>query len=156
LKSLRVKLTIIIAVATILVLSVSSFVSYKRAAGTLEEQLFNAAAASAKDNAKVVDQWLQGIINEVKTLAEDADVRSADPERYLPVLKRVLQNHDDYELLYAADREGNGAGTNDTTFSVADRDYFQEATQKGKTVISNVLTSKATGNLIIVVAAPLY
>jgi len=83
-------------------------------------------------------------------------VQSAEPERYLPVLKRVLQNHDDYELLYAADEEGTGYGTNDTVFDVTDRDYFQEAMGEGRTAISDVLISKATGNLIIVIAAPIY
>ncbi len=83
-------------------------------------------------------------------------MQSAEPERYLPVLKQVLQNHDDYELLYAADEEGLGYGTNDSEFNVTDRDYFQTAMNEERVAVSDVLVSKATGNLIIVVAAPLY
>jgi len=118
--------------------------------------LFNAAAVSAADNAEKVDNWLHGLINEINTLALHPGVQSAEPERYLPVLKQVLQNHDDYELLYVADEEGTGYGTNDTVFDVTNRDYFQEAMEEGRIAISDVLTSKATGNLIIVIAAPLY
>ncbi|SFR05298.1 methyl-accepting chemotaxis protein, partial [Desulfoscipio geothermicus] len=153
--SLRLKLMLIIVIITVAALGAVSFINYNKASNILAEQLSNAAANSAEHNAMVVNEWLQGIVNEINTLAEDADVQSAEPERCLPILKRVLKKHDDYEFLYIADRNGNGVGTNDTTFNIADREYFKEVMQ-GKTAISDPIISKATGNQVIAVVAPTY
>ncbi|WP_157833567.1 methyl-accepting chemotaxis protein [Desulfotruncus alcoholivorax] len=153
--SLRLKLMLIIVLVTVAALGAVSFINYNKASNILAEQLSNAAANSAEHNAMVVKEWLQGIVNEVNTLAENEGVQSAEPERYLPVLKRVLKKHDDYEMVYASDKYGNSAGSNDTTFNIADREYFKEVMQ-GKTAISGPMISKATGNQIIVIAAPTY
>jgi methyl-accepting chemotaxis protein len=82
-------------------------------------------------------------------------VKSLGPAQFLPVLKRVQSQNKDYEYLYVADKNGNGIGTNDVPVNVADRDYFPKVMQ-GQTVISDPIVSKATGNRVIAVVAPVY
>jgi methyl-accepting chemotaxis protein len=146
---------LLIVLITAAALGAVSFVNFNKASNILAEQLSNAAANSAEHNAMVVSEWLQGIVNEVNILAENADVQSAEPERCIPVLKRVLKKHDYYEDVFASDNYGNGANSNDATFNIADREYFKEVMQ-GKTVITDPLISKVTGNQIIIIATPTY
>lgn len=155
LNSLKLKLVLVIVIATGIVLGAVSYLNYNQATGILKEQLFNAAANSTAHNAQVVDQWLQGIKNEVNTLALDDHLIASD-SMGLPVLKSVANAHDDYELAYVSDENGDCIGSNDTTFSIADRDYFRELMQTGNTVVSDPITSKATGKQIIVIVAPTY
>ncbi|MTI85592.1 MAG: methyl-accepting chemotaxis protein [Firmicutes bacterium] len=155
LNSLKAKLVLIIIIASGLALGTVSFLNYNKASGILEEQLYNAAANSAVHNADIVEQWLQGIKNEVNTLALDEYIINVGEES-LPVLKAIANAHDDYELAYVSDANGDCIGSNDTTFSITDRDYFQEVMQTGNTVISDPLESKATGKQIIVIVAPTY
>jgi methyl-accepting chemotaxis protein len=155
LNSLKMKLVLIIAITAGIALGTVSYLNYNKAAAILEEQLFSAAANSAEHNAQIVDQWLEGIKKEMNTLALDEQIKAAGLE-CLPDLKSVANSHEDYELAYVSDAEGNSIGSNDTTFTVADRDYFQEVMETGNTVISDPLISKATGKQIIVIAAPTY
>lgn len=153
--SLRLKLIIIITVATVAVLVTVSYINYNRAHNMLMDEITAAAANSAQYNAQIVDEWLQGLINEVNALAQSTEIQNLDPEGYMPILKNMVAMHEDYELVYVSDTLGNGVGSNDTTFDISGRDYFPEV-MSGKTVISDPVDSLATGNKIIVVAAPTY
>ena len=154
--SLKLKLMLIITVAAALALGAVSYLNYGNASDILEEELSKAAAHSAEYNAKIVDQWLEGMMSEVQDIAENEAVKSGDPEKYIPFLKLILSKHEEFELLYASDQNGESAGTNDTIFNITDRDYFQQAMQTGKPVISDPIVSKATGNDIVVVVAPTF
>jgi len=154
--SIKAKVTLVIAIVTVVILGAVSYLNYSKASKVLMNELWNSAANSASYNAQIIDKWLEGIIGEVEDLAENAAVKSGDPEQYLPLLKKIVKKHDEFELLYASDRNGDSAGTNDTTFNIADRDYFQELMQTGKPVVSDPIVSKATGKDIIVVAAPTF
>jgi len=154
--SLKLKLMLIITVAAAVALGAVSYLNYSNSSNILEEELSKAAAHSAEYNARIVDQWLKGLISEMADIAESEVVKSGDPEKYLPFLKQVLSKHEEFELLYASDQNGESAGTNDTVFNITDRDYFQQAMQTGEAVISDPIVSKATGNDIIVVVAPTF
>ncbi|TYO96880.1 methyl-accepting chemotaxis protein [Desulfallas thermosapovorans] len=154
-RSLKVKLILIIALTSVLLLGSISYINYNKAATVLDEQLRNIALISAEDNARIIDEWLQGIIKEANALAASTDVRSRDPQACLPVLNRVIEKHDEYALVYVTDKEGNSIGTNGMSTNYTDRDYFQEAMQ-GKPCVSNPLLGKTTGQMIFVVAVPIY
>jgi len=155
LNSIKTKLVLVIVIATILALGAVSYLNYNKASGILIDQLSNAAANSAEYNAHIVDQWLQGIKKEVNTLALDEHI-SAASSKSLPDLKKVAEMHDDYKITFISDAEGNGIGSNDTTFNITSRDYYREIMKTGNTVVSDPVISKATGNQIIVIAAPTY
>lgn len=154
-RSLKVKLILIIALTSVLLLGSISYINYNKAATVLDEQLRNMALISAEDNARIIDEWLQGIIKEANALAASTDVRSRDPQACLPVLNRVIEKHDEYALVYVTDKEGNSIGTNGMSTNYTDRDYFQGAMQ-GKPYVSNPLLGKTTGQMIFVVAVPIY
>ena len=154
-KSLKIKIMLFITVATIAALGVVSYLNYSQASGILTAELEKAATNSAEYNARIINEWLRGITKDINNRASGATVKSMDPELFMPVLKRVQQDTEEYEYLYVADNTGNGIGTNDVPVNVSDRDYFKPVLQ-GETVITDPITSKATGNLVIAVVAPIH
>lgn len=154
-KSLKMKLILVIAMTSVFLLGVISYINFSKASIVLDEQLRNTAFISAQDNSRVIDEWLKGIVKEANALAASADIQSRDPEAYMPVLDRVIEKYDEYALIYATDRNGNSFGTNRVQTNYTDRDYFQEA-MKGEPFISNPMLGKTTGEMIFVVAVPLY
>ncbi|WP_449241016.1 methyl-accepting chemotaxis protein [Desulfoscipio gibsoniae] len=154
-KSLKLKIIFIISIATMTILTTVSFINYNKAANILMAEVSNAAAKNADFNAKIINQWLDGIMKDINNRAAGATVKSLDPDIYLPVLKRVQEANEEYEYLYATDQTGNGIGTNDVPVDISDRDYYSKALN-GETVITDPIISKATGNQVIAVVAPVY
>ncbi|TYO97357.1 methyl-accepting chemotaxis protein [Desulfallas thermosapovorans] len=154
-RSLKLKIILIISLTTMMILSVVSVINYNRVSIILTEQITNAAAESADFNAKIVNQWLDGIVKDINNRAKDAAIQTLDPGICLPVLKRVQEANEEYEYLYIADATGKGIGTNDVPVDVSDRDYFPRV-MSGETVITDPIISKATGNQVIAVVAPVY
>ncbi|MCL6610384.1 MAG: methyl-accepting chemotaxis protein [Peptococcaceae bacterium] len=153
--SLRVRLMFIIVVVTTLILGAVSYINIQKTKAILSATLSTSAVDNADHNAKLVNEWLQGIVNEAKALAQTPEVQSLDKGRYLSILKGVIANHKDYSLIYVADKTGNSYGTSEMVFDVSTRDYFMAAMQ-GKTVISDPVMGKSTGKLVFVVATPVY
>lgn len=153
--SLKLKLVLIITLATVTILVSVSCLNYNRAAKILMDELTATAASSAEYNVKIMDEWLTGLANEVNAAAENPYIQNMEPDRYMPVLKNMIAKNTDYELAFVADRQGDGGGSNDTTFNISTRAYFSEVMQ-GKVAISEPVVSRATGNAVIVVAAPTY
>ncbi|HBX22914.1 MAG TPA: methyl-accepting chemotaxis protein [Desulfotomaculum sp.] len=154
-KSLKLKIMLFITIATIAAMGAVSYLNYSQASGILTAELEKAATNSAEYNARIINEWLRGITKDINNRASGATVKSMDPEQFLPVLKRVQQNIGEYEYLYVADNTGNGIGTNDVPVDVSDRDYFQQVLQ-GETVVTDPIISKATGNQVIAVVAPIH
>lgn len=154
-QSLRIKLMFIIVAVTVAILIAVSYTNYYQSSKVLKNELSNAAANSAEHNAMLINQWVQGIVNEAVALAQTSDVQSLDTEKYLPALKRVFEKHDDYSLIYVADQDGKSMGTSDKYFNVSTRAYFMDA-MEGKTVISDPVMGKSTGKLVVVIATPIY
>src|SRR3989304_7197 len=78
----------------------------------------------------------------------------------IPSWSRNLMSAPQYDDIAVVDASGQGVvsvrnppGT--PTVNVADRPYFQEAMATGRPAVSNLVTSRATGNPIIVNAAPI-
>lgn len=154
-RSLKLKMILIISLATMIILSVVSVINYNRASNILMGQITNGAAESADFNAKIINQWLDGIVKDINNRAAGATIRTMDPDICLPVLQRVQEANEEYEYLYIADVTGKGIGTNNVPVDISDRDYFPQV-MSGQTVITDPIISKATGNQVIAVVAPVY
>ncbi len=157
-QSLRIKLALIIAIASIVILGAISYMNYNKTAAILTEQIQSAAMASVESNARVIDEWLTGIQKEVEALSRAEEVQSLEPERYMPLIKEIVEKQEDCNMIFVVDIYGGGKTTMDSVLNVADRDYFIEAMETGKTVISEPLYNRATGDLVyvIVIGTPVY
>ena len=107
-KSIVARIILLIGLTTLALLAVSSWVSYNQTRQILEETIFDAAAAAAQQNARLIENWLTATGNELSALASTSALRSMDWSLQLPVLQDVVAARDDYEMMYVVDTKGNG------------------------------------------------
>lgn len=154
-KSITTKLILLIGLTTLVLLSVSGWMSYDQTRQILEETIFDAATNAAEQNAKMIETWLTATHNELNALANTPDLRSMDWNVQLPVLKEVVAAHEDYEMMYTVDTGGLARYTTGGDGDLSDRSYFQEAMRTGTTAYSDPLISRATGARVVAVLTPI-
>lgn len=76
-------------------------------------------------------------------------------DEIIAYLNEETQRNKVYEQFFVADNQGHYYVNSGQTGSIIDRDYFKRVMVTGSTVISDPLNSRGSGNLIIVVAAPI-
>jgi methyl-accepting chemotaxis protein len=155
-RSIQGRLTIIFLVVTLVLLSGVGILSYLRSQAALEESEKNNLTNQVEISALFVDSWINERISDMETLAGLNRIRGMDPAEASTAVVQYFKQWGVYESVFVTDVTGNVVSASDgASFSVADRAYFKEAMQ-GKNVISEPLISKATGNIIFVVAVPVH
>ncbi len=124
------------------------------------DSVLDGQAASASFLTSLVDYSLDESGRLARRVAFIPAVESLDAQRAYPFLVTESTLRPEYDDIAVVDSRGQGVvslrnppGT--ATVNVADRPYFQEAMATGQPVLSDVLTSRASGNLIVVAAAPI-
>lgn len=93
-------------------------------------------------------------------IANNEEITSMNPERQKPVLAYITEQYPDVQLAVVADEGGRQIArwdwrNADPAIQYADRAYFQELKRTGRTAISDVVRSRSTQRLGIVMAEPI-
>jgi len=156
LHSLKIRLTLIISIVSILIFGAISYINYNKASNILMNQIQSAATDSAENNGRVIDEWLVGIEKEIEVLSQTDVVQSLESEKYMPIIKGIAEKQKDYDMIYVVDSSGNGDTTTGATVNIADRPYFVKAMESGKSVISEPIISRATNEQVIAIGTPIF
>lgn len=171
-KSIKTKMILVISLLILLLIAGSSWFAYNQARNILEETIFNAAADTARLNAEIITELLNGFKNEIvnqvdltvldglKNALVDADSAQIIDIYWLKEknkLVEVAEKNDHLETLFIADLNGRTYITADITnqYNISDREYFQKVIELGRAVISNPVVNKVTGEKVIVIATPI-
>lgn len=154
--SLKIRLTLIISIVSILIFGAISYINYNKASNILMNQIQSAATDSAENNGRVIDEWLVGIEKEIEVLSQTDVVQSLESEKYMPIIKGIAEKQKDYDMIYVVDSSGNGDTTTGATVNIADRPYFVKAMESGKSVISEPIISRATNEQVIAIGTPIF
>ena len=152
------------AILPMIVLLVGSAMAIR--SWTLNEEA-NRATTHARSLALLVDEELKARMHGVSTLGKTVSLMPGFNQADLaPLLAKFHSDQPLVDRVVVADRQGkiiatdplvSADGVSAIGVSIADRDYFQNVLSTKKAVISRtVLRGKASGNLIVVVAAPAY
>ncbi|MFN3309790.1 MAG: hypothetical protein ACK44E_11340 [Anaerolineales bacterium] len=96
------------------------------------------------------ENWVAERKKDIETLASLARVRSMDPDQATQAVQEYATLWQIYETVFVADLNGDTiAVSSGNRVNVKDRAYFQQAIQ-GKTTISELIISRASGNPVIV------
>lgn len=156
-KSLKFKmLTSIISIVFIVALvigTVSSFLSYKSTIETLEKSMTKTVTVAAD----LVEAELNGCRTSVigigmMTKLSDDNITQAEKEKACDYYKNM------YGMVDLSIVNINGeVKSNETNefVNISDRDYFK-ASIEGKSYVTDPMTNKATGELNVIVSAPLW
>lgn len=155
-KSIRMKLGLLITVLLGLSLMSLSLAGYFFASRTLNEMNQEFIQSELEANQSSITGYFQSKIKIVEGIANLEGLQSTDPQTGVETLSKMFPKYqNDFVNISFANKEGkrwNYKGEEDT---VANRNYFQQAMSTGKTTISDVLVSSTTGKLSIVIAAPI-
>jgi methyl-accepting chemotaxis protein len=144
---------VLIALIPLLTLTVISTLNTQRA---METNISNNLSGKAELTKIFMDEWISQRITDMETLANVNRVVSMKPDQ---ANEAVVEYHNQwgiYETSFVLTPDGISIGSSDgTVLSLADRDYFKTA-MSGQSTISEPIISRASGNVVFVVAAPIY
>jgi len=151
-KSIRTKLLLYFIPATVLVLVIAAFVIGLMARNSTTDLTENLTSEIVNASEMSVEEWIQGILNNLRSLAVEENIQSMDKNKYTKVLfDNVAASNGGYEMLFVSEPDGVTYTHNNLKTDLKERDYFQEIIKKGKdTAVSNALISATTGNTIVV------
>ncbi|RKX37661.1 MAG: methyl-accepting chemotaxis protein, partial [Thermotogae bacterium] len=157
-KTIRSKMLLLILVPIVVILVAVALIfqtQIKNSTVTLTEDMSLELAQKASD---AVAEWIESIKKEVTLMADtDAVVNALKTGNWQDViedLKSKAAERSYIEMFFIAYPDGTYYSTTGSTGNVADRKYFMDIMQKGKSiVVSDALVSKATGANVFVVAA---
>jgi diguanylate cyclase (GGDEF)-like protein len=122
----------------------------------LYNQINDSGLKNVESNSQIVGGWFAGKINEITIYADTLVAKSMNWNDIEPYLrKEISAKLDIYDHIFIADTAGNYSTTlKRNAGNVSDRKYFQQA-MEGKTIVSEPIISKTTGNQISVIAVPI-
>ena len=152
--SIRGKLILYFLGISMIPLLTVSILSYLQSQNALREKTVEQLDEAAKNNSANITDWLDSRRKDLKVMSSNSRIQSMDPAAAKTAIDQFYTGWGRYETMAVVDTSGKSIATNDNTqMDLSDRAYVQEAL-KGNIVISQPVISKATGNLIIAIAAP--
>lgn len=130
-------------------------VSYFKSKAILNQQILYQCEEVAVSAGNEINQWVEGRYNELETISKLDAVNNLDSARIAATLAPLTS--DEKENLYIIYPDGSVIGDTGTQegLNVSDRDYFKAAIS-GKANVGTPVFSRATGNLAMPVAVPIY
>lgn len=154
--SLKFRIILILSCIALIPLITLSVFQMHKFSQTVTDSVAASETKIADLNANTIDAWIKSKIDAlVNILAAHPEFKKADMLHINPFLQTIMESDTELEASAFVDKDGNIINVmNNTMISLVDRDYFKAVKETKKTVISDVLLSKATGNRVIAIAVP--
>lgn len=153
-KSVRSQLVVFILVLLVPALACLGFITYWKAQDALIEMTSSATQRLVNESADNIRFWLEAKKAESGTIAASPLLGAKETgQPYIMAEDKRLNA--EYEVLFVADKNGDYYPSRGNAGSIKDRSYFKDVIASGKTQVSNPLTNKATGNLVLIIATPI-
>lgn len=156
--SLRKTISLAFVLVSILPLLFSIIVTFERSEQATIQAVFEANQNLAANIADDIDAMFQEKVRLLKIVANNAEIKSADPLRQTAVLRDLYFHSGDIGIALLADSQGRLIARSDDQpidgISYFDRDYFQQLLHTSNTAISEVIQSRSTGLQVIGIAEP--
>ncbi len=157
-KSLKVRLVLIFTIVIFSLTVVMGSVSIRIVSQNLMERAHDDLSKLASEEAKYIQSMMKTEQRYVDALAQNTLIVNQEItlEEKIKFCEKEAERSG-YQAFAFADKNGNSTVYNTAreTTNVAERDYFKSA-MEGKATASDLLISSATGELVLVFAAPVY
>ncbi|WP_041082516.1 methyl-accepting chemotaxis protein [Thermotoga profunda] len=159
-KTLRGKMLLTILVPVTALLAIVAVILYFQMSQSMEKIVENSAGKVVDKSAEVISEWIDSIAKEVKVFSErNVIINALKTGEWKDLMEKdlapKLKERPYLEMFFIAYPDGNAPNTLGSVANVADRDYFIKIMRQGASlVVSDALTSKATGKNISTIAVP--
>ena len=152
--SIRGKLIFLFLSLSLIPLIIVSIFAYIQSSNALREKTTEQLELTAKSNSSTITNWLDFRKRDLIVMSQNARIQSLEPEASKSAIDQFFKGWGHYETIFLVDTSGKSIATSDNTqVDLSDRQYLKDALTD-KVVISDPVFSKATGTLVIAVAAP--
>ncbi|WP_297428561.1 methyl-accepting chemotaxis protein [Clostridium sp.] len=153
--------TKIISLLTLLVIasvSVIGIISTNSQISTINSNLAYTTKEMSNGLSQGIDSFLLQHIAIFESIAITSDLRLYNAQNQKALLQKINKENKDFALIFITDINGKEVARSDDKDQfddLSDRDYFKAVYSNKKTVVSDVLISKTTGNPAVVIATPI-
>lgn len=158
-KNLRIILTVLFLVLSIIPLSLLTFFSYYHFRSSLHTSITQNLSQITIDKAMSINNWLFERVSDARTIAQSPWTAAAlyDPQKrdsFNNYLTLIEQSYGYYDELFILDKNGDFvAGTGGREENKSGRDYFANA-RDGIHVITDIRKSETTGKPTMLISFP--
>ena len=158
--SLKFKMLLTIGLLILISLGVVSLIGIIFSNTYTTEIIKNNSLEIIQAQAKSMDFWFEGKINLLDSYSNGKIYQEnleLNEEKIIEKLKEDFNNSGkSFEMLFIADNSGFSINSLGTSANISDRTYFKKIVNDNQNyVISEAIKSKATGNLMTVIAIPI-
>ncbi|HWK22810.1 MAG TPA: methyl-accepting chemotaxis protein [Ureibacillus sp.] len=155
--SIRIKFISAILFISIIPLIAVAFFIQNNYSQILIDKEQGAMQELAQSKAQSIEQWFNTQLSEMQVAASSDVMQSMNAERILPYINMLENRSDVFETMFVIDK--NGTVLTHTLKGSIGADYSNQSYIStvfgGKSVFSEVITSKETGNRVVIAATPI-
>jgi len=154
LKSMRAKLLVFFIPVSVVVLVTVGLIVALLARNVTYNQAVDLSAETMTAASRIIEEWLMGVKNEMRNLANTDVVRSFYPDFFIATfLEAIQQSGGVYQSILLADTKGKAISERGIEVDISDRNYFKEIVLQGKEfTVSEGLLSRFTNDYAVQVA----
>lgn len=164
--SLKFKLIAAFLILISVPMGILGYSSYNMAAKSIQATVQQQLKEQTADTSALIEKTIQSVKYSLKTASLNPelgkvakDLNKGDIDTAFEYIKNVQKENQDYmEVLIITDAYGKvvmDSQIKDNDVDLSDRDYMKKALSTGKETVSEVLTSRFTGNPAIFIVYPL-
>ncbi|QEK12855.1 EAL domain-containing protein [Crassaminicella thermophila] len=155
-RSIKTKILAMFLIASLFIASVLILMSENISIHNLQRVIGKTEGKNVALYAEIIGAWFEERINEIQIYANSPLIKEMNWEKVKPYLEKEIENKTDiYDLFFISDKNGDTHNTlSNELFNIKDRVYFKSV-MEGKTILSNPVISKSTGNETVIIAVPI-
>jgi methyl-accepting chemotaxis protein len=152
-KSFKLKIMLPVLVLVALGFAAVTLMVYNTASGIIINNHLDVALSKAEKIVTLADNKLGTWKSEIQMLAEVYEAREMNFDGFMQYVSKRKDIYGHYDTVFIADARGRSRDLAGTVFDIGYEDYFSKG-MKGETTISESEYSDTTGNVVILVVAP--
>ena len=164
--SLKVKLMAAFLILISVPMGILGYISYNMAAKSIQATVQQQLKEQTADTSALIEKTIESVKHSLETASLNPDLGyvakqldKSESDTVFEYIKAVQKENQDYmEVLIVTDANGKviiDSQTKAPDIDLSDRDYMKKAISSGKETVSEVLTSRFTGNPAIFIVYPL-
>jgi methyl-accepting chemotaxis protein len=112
--------------------------------------------ALTRSISKIVDNYIEAEVNAVALLSSSSAMRSLNWDKQKQLIEEIDVEVTGIQEVWVVDKDGQAHYKDGTVLDLSTRDYVRNTLSTGETSISKPLKSKKTGDMVVVVATPIF
>ena len=164
--SLKIKLMVAFFILISVPMGVLGYVSYTMAANSIQASVNQQLKEQTADTSALIEKTIESVKHSIEIASLNGDIGKVaqnlstdNVDTAFEYIQNVQKsNKDSMEVLIITDATGKvviDSQTKEPDIDLSDRDYMKKALSSGSEAVSEVLTSRFTGNPAIFIAYPI-